>query len=89
MDTLYSLYSDEFYKWEKNYNPSHYFIEGGRTIPYDFHFMCSNLWGLFKPQRGTFFEMFRESMLNTASNYRSNISLKDALWETVKQFNIE
>jgi len=31
---LYAVYSTEFDKWEKEYNPSNSFIEDGRTIPY-------------------------------------------------------
>jgi hypothetical protein len=61
-------------------------FDGGRTIPYDFHHFCSNVWGAMQHQRGTWFEMFREQMLNTATNWQNN--LKDALWETVRNFNI-
>jgi hypothetical protein len=83
---LYAVFSSEFDKWEKIYNPSNYFIDNGRTIPYDFHHFCSNVWGAMQHQRGTWFEMFREQMLNTATNWQNN--LKDALWETVRNFNI-
>ena len=83
---LYAVFSFEFDKWEKIYNPSISFIEDGRTIPYDFHHFCSNVWGAMQHQRGTWFEMFREQMLNTATNWQNN--LKDALWETVSNFNI-
>ena len=37
-------------------------------------------------QRGTYFEMFREQMLNTAMNWQK--SLKDSLWNVIKNFNI-
>jgi len=83
---LYAVYSTEFDKWEKEYNTSNSFIEGGRTIPYDFHYFCSNMWGNMIHQRGTTFEMFREQMLNCAMNWQK--SLKDSLWNVVKNFNI-
>jgi len=83
---LYAVYSTEFDKWEKEYNPSNYFIDGGRTIPYDFHYFCSKMWGEMIHQRGTTFEMFREQMLNSAMNWQK--SLKDALWNVVENFNI-
>lgn len=81
---LYAVFSSEFDKWEKIYNPSFSFIEDGRTIPYDFHHLCSTLWGVMQHQRGTWFEMFREQMLNTAMNWSEN--LKDSLWNTVRNF---
>jgi hypothetical protein len=83
--SLYDIYSEEFNKWYTKHDPSSYFIEGGRTIPYDFHYFCSAIWGLIQHQRGTTFEMFREQMLNTATSYQGD--LKDALWETIKNFN--
>lgn len=83
---LYAVFSLEFDKWQKDYNPSNYFIEGGRTIPYCFNSFCSKVWGAMQHQRGTLFEMFREQMLNTATNWQNN--LKDSLWKTVKNFNI-
>lgn len=83
---LYAVYSTEFDKWEKEYNPSNSFIEGGRTIPYDFHNFCLKMWGEMKHQRGTYFEMFREQMLNTAMNWQK--SLKDSLWNVIENFNI-
>ena len=83
---LYAVFSSEFDKWQKEYNPSNYFIDGGRTIPYCFNGFCSKVWGAMQHQRGTWFELFREQMLNTATNWQNN--LKDSLWETVKNFNI-
>jgi|GEM_PF-3078125 hypothetical protein len=65
---LYAVFSSEFDKWEKIYNPSNYFIKNGRTIPYDFHNFCSTLWGNMLHKRGTWFEMFLKKMLNTANN---------------------
>lgn len=86
-NVLYVVFSSEFDKWEKIYNPTYYFIDNGRTIPYDFHHFCSNVWDAMQQhQRGTWFEMFREQMLNTATNYQNN--LKDALFKTVSNFNI-
>lgn len=81
---LYAVFSSEFDKWEKIYDPSFSFIEDGRTIPYDFHHFCSTLWGEMQHQRGTWFEMFREQMLNTAMNWTEN--LKDSMWNTVRSF---
>lgn len=83
---LYAVFSVKFDKWEKVYNPSNYFIDGGRTISYDFHFFCSEMWGQIRHQRGTSFEMFREQMLNTATSWQN--SLKASLWEVCLNFNI-
>jgi hypothetical protein len=83
---LYAVFSVKFDKWEKAYNPLKYFIDGGRTVPYDFHFFCSEMWGQIRHQRGTSFEMFREQMLNTATSWQN--SLKASLWKVCLNFNI-
>ena len=82
---LYAVFSERFDKWEKEYNPSNSFIDGGRTIPYDFHYFCSNMWGEMKHQRGATFEMFREQMLNTAMNWQK--SLKDSIWNVIDNYS--
>ena len=82
---LYAVFSEHFDKWQKEYNPSNYFIDGGRTIPYDFHFFCSNMWGVMKHQRGSMFEMFRDEMLTVATNWKN--SCKSSLWDVVRNFS--
>jgi hypothetical protein len=82
---LYAVFSSEFDNWEKNNNPSFCFIDNGRTIPYDFHSMCTTLWGEINHTNNHWFEMFREQMLNTATNWQDD--LKQSLWGVVCWFH--
>jgi len=82
---LYAFFSERFDKWEKEYNPSIFFIDGGRTIPHDFDYFCADMWVEMKHQGGSNFEMFREQMLNTAMNWQK--SLKDSIWSIVDNYS--
>ena len=72
-------------RFKETYDPSDSYIDGGRTINRQFDNMCTIIYYNMKAPKNTWYELFREGMMNTASNY-STKPLEEVLWNNIEQF---
>jgi hypothetical protein len=83
--SLYDIFMSAYGRFKETYNPSDCYIDGGRTINRQFDNMCTIIYYNMKAPKNTWYELFREGMMNTASNYNAK-PLEEALWNNIEQF---